>query len=195
VFLVRFCFLTFLRALTCISCSCLFLFDSLLVSFFFFAFCIVFSIDISYLPTAPPEPPRHTIVVPPVLTISPCQTPSRSPSLTPPLHIHAHSSQVVRCYLREMPSFTPVNEIVGFYLRARQEASNSLTDGAGLRPHFSLRTLARALTHSRAMLPIYGLRRSLYEGFCMTFLTSLGARSVATMQSMIQKVRCVSVGK
>lgn len=54
---------------------------------------------------------------------------------------------------------------------------NKLTDGAGQKPHFSIRTLVRALFYVIDQGHIYGVRRAVYEGFCMSFLTLLGKES------------------
>ncbi|KKZ66310.1 hypothetical protein EMCG_07974 [[Emmonsia] crescens] len=54
---------------------------------------------------------------------------------------------------------------------------NKLTDGAGQKPHFSIRTLVRSLIYVRNQAHIYGLRRAMYEGFCMSFLTLLSKAS------------------
>ncbi|OJD27910.1 hypothetical protein ACJ73_00703 [Blastomyces percursus] len=56
-------------------------------------------------------------------------------------------------------------------------ADNKLTDGAGQKPHFSIRTLVRSLIYVRNQAHIYGLRRAMYEGFCMSFLTLLSKES------------------
>ena len=48
-----------------------------------------------------------------------------------------------------------------------------LTDGAGHRPAYSLRTLCRALDYARRAAPAYGLTRSLWDGLSMSFLTQV----------------------
>lgn len=69
-------------------------------------------------------------------------------------------------------------DISRLYLEIKQLAqSHRLVDGAGQRPHFSLRTLTRTLCYVNDIAQIYGLRRSLYEGFCMSFLTLLDGPS------------------
>ena len=57
------------------------------------------------------------------------------------------------------------------------EEDNRLVDGAGQRPHFSLRTLTRTLMYVKDVASIYGLRRALFEGFTLSFLTVLNAES------------------
>lgn len=48
-----------------------------------------------------------------------------------------------------------------------------LTDGAGQKPSYSLRTLCRALDYARMGAPLYGLQRALYDGFSMAFMTQV----------------------
>ncbi|KAH6978698.1 hypothetical protein EDB82DRAFT_546712 [Fusarium venenatum] len=52
-----------------------------------------------------------------------------------------------------------------------------LVDGANEVPHFSLRTLTRVLSYVNTIAPYYGVRRALYEGFAMGFLTLLDRES------------------
>ncbi|ELT89072.1 hypothetical protein CAPTEDRAFT_156074, partial [Capitella teleta] len=66
-------------------------------------------------------------------------------------------------YLRGLSlSGTQIGGIVKFYLTIRNEASKKLTDGTGHKPHFSLRTLCRALRQS-ALNKCRNVQRSLYE--------------------------------
>ncbi|WEW57086.1 AAA ATPase midasin [Emydomyces testavorans] len=69
----------------------------------------------------------------------------------------------------------------------RLNAENKLTDGAGQKPHFSIRTLVRALLYVVDHAPIYGVRRAIYEGFCMSFLTLLGKESERLVAPYIDK--------
>ncbi|KAI8972107.1 hypothetical protein BDB01DRAFT_854805 [Pilobolus umbonatus] len=78
------------------------------------------------------------------------------------------------------------DDIAEFYMNAKKLcADHKLVDGANQRPHFSMRTLTRALTYALQIYSTYGLRRSLYEGFCMTFLTLLDRESELTMRKLI----------
>lgn len=61
-----------------------------------------------------------------------------------------------------------------------------LVDGSGQRPHFSLRTLTRTLSHAVATLDQSGLKRAVYEGFCMCFFTSLDPASEAKILQKVQ---------
>ncbi|NXJ78761.1 MDN1 protein, partial [Trogon melanurus] len=77
-----------------------------------------------------------------------------------------------------------VQGIVNFYLSVRKEADTKLVDGTGHRPHYSLRTLCRALRFA-ASNPCSSIQRSLYEGFCLSFLTQLDRSSHPVVQKLI----------
>ncbi|XP_054255246.1 midasin [Indicator indicator] len=77
-----------------------------------------------------------------------------------------------------------VQGIVNFYLSVRKEAETKLVDGTGHRPHYSLRTLCRALRFA-ASNPCSSIQRSLYEGFCLSFLTQLDRDSHPVVQKLI----------
>ncbi|NXN90988.1 MDN1 protein, partial [Rhinopomastus cyanomelas] len=77
-----------------------------------------------------------------------------------------------------------VQGIVNFYLSVRKEAEAKLVDGTGHRPHYSLRTLCRALRFAAAN-PCSSIPRSLYEGFCLSFLTQLDRASHPVVQKLI----------
>ncbi|XP_064196020.1 midasin isoform X1 [Anguilla rostrata] len=77
-----------------------------------------------------------------------------------------------------------VNGIISFYLSVRKEARSRLTDGTGHKPHYSLRTLCRALKYAAAN-PCRSVQRSLYEGFCLSFLTQLDRSSHPVVQKLV----------
>ncbi|KAM9018411.1 midasin isoform 3-T4 [Ara ararauna] len=77
-----------------------------------------------------------------------------------------------------------IQGIVNFYLSVRKEAEAKLVDGTGHRPHYSLRTLCRALRFA-ASNPCSSIPRSLYEGFCLSFLTQLDRSSHPVVQKLI----------
>ncbi|XP_019393298.1 PREDICTED: midasin isoform X2 [Crocodylus porosus] len=77
-----------------------------------------------------------------------------------------------------------IQGIVNFYLSVRKEAQTKLVDGTGRRPHYSLRTLCRALRFA-ASNPCNSIQRSLYEGFCLSFLTQLDRISHPVVQKLI----------
>lgn len=64
---------------------------------------------------------------------------------------------------------------------------NNLTDGAGQRPHFSIRTLVRTLLYVTDHAHIYGLRRAIFEGFCMSFMTVLSQDSERLLLPLLDK--------
>lgn len=79
-------------------------------------------------------------------------------------------------------------DIAHLYLEIKKRASdNQLVDGANQKPHFSLRTLTRTLIYVLDIAPIYGLRRALFEGFSMSFLTVLDRNSEMLLQPLIDK--------
>ena len=79
-----------------------------------------------------------------------------------------------------------IQSIVGFYLTVRKKAEAELVDGTGKKPHFSLRTLCRAL--KIASQNLYGsVSRSLYESFCISFLTQLDYSSHPVVQRLIAR--------
>ncbi|KAJ6011835.1 hypothetical protein N7499_013194 [Penicillium canescens] len=76
-----------------------------------------------------------------------------------------------------------VPDLATLYMVTKQLSNqNKLTDGAGQRPHFSIRTLVRALIYVIDHAHVYGLRRAIFEGFSMSFLTVL---SLASEQALI----------
>ncbi|BBM98800.1 midasin [Marchantia polymorpha subsp. ruderalis] len=88
-------------------------------------------------------------------------------------------------YLETALPNPPVEDIVNFYLLARQEAESRLLDGANQKPQYSLRSLARALEYTKAAMSIYGFHRSMYDGLCMSFLTLLDRPSALIMDQLI----------
>lgn len=81
-----------------------------------------------------------------------------------------------------------IHDVAQFYLEAKKMSeSNEIVDGANQRPHFSIRTLTRTLVYVSDIVGIYGLRRSLYEGFSMSFLTLLDMKSEALLKPIIEK--------
>ena len=76
--------------------------------------------------------------------------------------------------------------IVQFYLEVRHYSSSKLSDGANQKPHFSLRTLSRALKFSVQLIGLYSFQRALFEGMCMSFMSQLNTPS----QYLVFKVQC-----
>lgn len=80
------------------------------------------------------------------------------------------------------------NDVAELYLAAKRLSDNNqIVDGANQKPHFSIRTLTRTLLYAREISSIYGIRRSLYEGFCMSLLTLLDAKSEKLLMPLIQQ--------
>lgn len=80
------------------------------------------------------------------------------------------------------------NDIASLYMDAKKlSEANKIIDGSGQRPHFSIRTLTRTLLYVIDIVSIYGLRRSLYEGFCMSYLTHLDLKSELILKPYIEK--------
>ncbi|XP_050309360.1 midasin [Anthonomus grandis grandis] len=77
-----------------------------------------------------------------------------------------------------------ITTIVDFYLHIRKEMQKALCDGLGHKPHFSLRSLCRALMIA-SKNPCGTFRRSLYEAFCLSFLTQLDSTSYENVQGLI----------
>ena len=79
-----------------------------------------------------------------------------------------------------------VEAIARLHCETRQLANEKkLVDGANQTPHFSLRTLTRTLTYTLDFEQIYGLRRALYEGFSMSYLSTLNSLSIDLVQPLI----------
>ncbi|KAL0319420.1 UNVERIFIED_CONTAM: Midasin [Sesamum angustifolium] len=79
-----------------------------------------------------------------------------------------------------------IHKIVQFY-KAAKESEERLQDGANQKPHYSLRSLYRALEYLRKAKKHFGFEKSLYDGFCMFFLNLLDDASAKLMNSLISK--------
>uniref|UniRef100_A0A670YNZ0 Midasin n=1 Tax=Pseudonaja textilis TaxID=8673 RepID=A0A670YNZ0_PSETE len=86
-------------------------------------------------------------------------------------------------YILIMDYLKGLNVIKCFYI-LRKECESKLVDGTGRKPHYSLRTLCRALKFSSSN-PCNNIQRSLYEGFCLGFLTQLDRNSYPVVQHLI----------
>ncbi|RDW65425.1 midasin [Coleophoma crateriformis] len=83
---------------------------------------------------------------------------------------------VIKAYLKGTSSNDEraAHDVARLYMNTKRYADDKrLVDGANQVPHFSLRTLTRVLSYVTDIAPSYGLRRALYEGFAMGFLTLL----------------------
>lgn len=80
------------------------------------------------------------------------------------------------------------NDIAELYLETKKLSENNvIVDGSNQRPHFSIRTLTRTLLYVCDIVHVYGLRRALYDGFCMSFLTLLDQKSEDILRPLISK--------
>lgn len=76
--------------------------------------------------------------------------------------------------------------VADFYSSVKALAiSAQLADGSNQPPHFSMRTLARALTFGSEFTHVFGLRRALYEGFVMAFTMLLDTKSSELVKSLL----------
>ncbi|KAH9891844.1 midasin [Cubamyces lactineus] len=81
-----------------------------------------------------------------------------------------------------------IMDIAEFYSAVKRLADErQIADGSNHRPHFSMRTLARALTFAADMAPMYSLRRALWEGCLMAFTMVLDGPSAAAVTALAQK--------
>lgn len=81
-----------------------------------------------------------------------------------------------------------IMDVAEFYGAVRKLAEErEIADGSNHRPHFSMRTLARALTFSADLASTYSLRRSLWEGCLMAFTMVLDKPSSLVVRSLAQK--------
>ncbi|KAK3082381.1 hypothetical protein LTS18_004293 [Coniosporium uncinatum] len=95
---------------------------------------------------------------------------------------------IVDTYIGGAADRTVVSDVTNLYLKIQGLASsNMLVDGAGQKPHFSLRTLTRTLSYARELAPLCSLRRGLYEGFHMSFLTFLDKHSEKLLEPVIEQ--------
>ncbi|WFD33761.1 hypothetical protein MCUN1_000578 [Malassezia cuniculi] len=81
-----------------------------------------------------------------------------------------------------------VLDVAEWYASVRSlAAKHELADGVNQRPHYSVRTLARALTFALAIAPDYGIRRALSEGLFMSFGTLLDTLGQARLKALISQ--------
>ncbi|CAA3030250.1 Midasin [Olea europaea subsp. europaea] len=73
-----------------------------------------------------------------------------------------------------------VSKIVHFYKAAKKESDETL--------QYSLRSLYRALEYTKRAQRCFGVEKSLYDGFCMFFLTLLDKPSAKLMHSLISSI-------
>lgn len=99
--------------------------------------------------------------------------------LTEQIDLH----QLVNSYMKEVKK-DKQGAIVKFYLEVKKKATSTLSDGTGHPPHYSLRTLCRALRITISN-PCVNITRSLFEAFALSFLTQLDHKSYPIVQNMV----------
>ncbi|KAG5350591.1 hypothetical protein C0989_010243 [Termitomyces sp. Mn162] len=81
-----------------------------------------------------------------------------------------------------------IMNVAEFYAAVKDYAEKrQIADGSNHRPHFSMRTLARALTFASDTANIFGLRRAIWEGCLMAFTMVLDAPSAELVTTLAQK--------
>ncbi|CAG8078285.1 unnamed protein product [Penicillium salamii] len=96
---------------------------------------------------------------------------------------------LIQKYLGDLTISDPraVPDLAQLYMITKKLSNeNKLTDGAGQRPHFSIRTLVRALIYVIDHAHVYGLRRAIFEGFSMSFLTVLSLNSERSLIPLLE---------
>ena len=94
---------------------------------------------------------------------------------------------IVRQYIGEIALGDPaaILDIAEFYVAAKALAERrEIADGSNQRPHYSMRTLTRALTFTMDICPTFGLRRALWEGCLMAFMVVLDQPSASILQAL-----------
>ncbi|KAL5512832.1 hypothetical protein ACEPAG_3098 [Sanghuangporus baumii] len=87
-----------------------------------------------------------------------------------------------------------ISDIAELYTSVKQlAASGKIADGSNHRPHFSMRSLSRALTFTADTVQNFGLRRALWEGFTMSFTMILDKRSAEIILDLAQRTLLSSV--
>jgi midasin len=81
-----------------------------------------------------------------------------------------------------------IMDVAEFYSAVKKLAEGRhIVDGSNRRPHYSMRTLAHALTFAADMASTYSLRRAIWEGCLMAFTMVLDAPSAQVVTTLAQK--------
>lgn len=81
----------------------------------------------------------------------------------------------------------PQNQQTSEFTMSPIVQEDRLKDSAGAKPSYNLRTLTRGLEYCRQALPLYGLKRALYDGLAMAFLTQLNPTTAPILEAALQK--------
>lgn len=96
---------------------------------------------------------------------------------------------VVNDYIGFLSTDSKVPEVAAFFLECVSNARTTLCDldGESQPPHFSLRTLTRALTYVRNATAMYGFPTALSDGLMLGFATPLQRKFHAIIETLIAK--------
>ncbi|KAJ6530392.1 midasin nuclear AAA ATPase [Mycena vulgaris] len=87
-----------------------------------------------------------------------------------------------------------IMNVAEFYTAVKQLAdTRQIADGSNHKPHYSMRTLARALSFAAEIAGAYSLRRAIWEGCLMAFTMVLDAPSAEIVTALAQKHLLVGV--
>lgn len=93
---------------------------------------------------------------------------------------------IVSQHLGPLAYQAPTQGIVDLYVTVKERSMGTLQHGSGVRPVYNLRTLTRALEYARVTADTYGIRRSLVDGFAMSFQTQLDAKSSSEIDTLLE---------
>ncbi|KAG6329770.1 hypothetical protein ID866_9320, partial [Astraeus odoratus] len=99
--------------------------------------------------------------------------------------LHIITQYIGHCAVGDKAAIMNVAEFYAAVKKLTEE--RQLADGSDHRPHYSMRTLARAMTFAADIAPMYSLRRALWEGCLMAFTMVLDGRSADTVTGLVQK--------
>lgn len=96
---------------------------------------------------------------------------------------------IVADYIGFLSADAKVDEIATFFLDCVANARTTLCelDGESQPPHFSLRTLTRALTYVRNATALYGFQTALWDGLMLGFATPLQRKFHPVVESLVAK--------
>lgn len=97
---------------------------------------------------------------------------------------------IVKQYIGEIVLGDPAAmlDVAEFYIAAKALSERrEIANGSNQRPHYSMRTLTRALTFAVDVCPTFGLRRALWEGCLMAFMVVLDQPSASKLQALAMR--------
>ncbi len=96
-------------------------------------------------------------------------------------------SEIIKGYIggHALHDSSIILDVAEYYLAAKElSESRKIADGSNRRPHFSIRTLTRALIFARDCANSLGLRRAIWEGCALAFTMALSLPSLELMGSV-----------